>query len=107
GIRSPVGVAGSTPSETAQVNRSTTAPAATDAEFRGGRLIIDPVGNRILFTGTANEYSQLRTLLLALDTPPRQVLVEVTVAEVTLNDETRLGLEFFFNESMSDGVLTG
>ena len=39
--------------------------------------------------------------------PAKQVLIEVTVAEVTLNDQTRAGLNFFFTESGSDGTLTG
>ncbi|WP_287104267.1 secretin N-terminal domain-containing protein [Brevundimonas sp.] len=41
--------------------------------FLGGRLLTDPIGNRIIFTGTAGDYAQLRTLLTTLDTPAPQV----------------------------------
>ncbi len=76
--------------------------------FLNGRIIVDTPGNRVLFTGTAEDFTQLRSLLVALDTPQRQVLVEVTIAEVTLNDQTNIGLEWFFNQSMSGGnVLSG
>ncbi len=72
-----------------------------------GRIIVDQGGNRILFTGQADEFTQLRDLLASLDTPAREVLVEVTIAEVTLTDETRLGLEWFFTHSGSRGTTSG
>lgn len=120
--QSPVGVPGTAPSRASGSNAGDRivflpgqsgqggdgGPVIPSAQqFLGGRLLIDPVGNRILFTGTANDYAQLRTLLTTLDEPAKQVLIEVTIAEVTLNDETRVGLNFFFTESWSDGVLTG
>ena len=69
----------------------------------GGSLAVDSIGNRILFTGSATQFAQLHDLLQQLDTPPRQVLIEVTVAEVTLNDQTATGLEWFFNHSETGG----
>jgi general secretion pathway protein D len=70
-------------------------------------VVVDPGGNRILFTGSADDFTQLRNLLLTLDAPLREVLVEVTIAEVTLTDETRVGLEWFFTHSGSRGVTSG
>jgi len=75
--------------------------------FLGGRLIVDDGGNRILFTGMAEDYTELRKLLEALDKPQRQVLVEVTIAEVTLTDQTNVGLEWFFSHSMSGSSIAG
>jgi general secretion pathway protein D len=84
-----------------------TGPAPTGG-FMGGRLIVDEAGNRIIFTGAADDFTELRKLLVALDTPQRQVLVEVTIAEVTLNDQTNVGMEWFFTHSMGNGaVLSG
>jgi len=65
----------------------------------GGSIMVDPIGNRIMFTGTAAQFSQLRSLLEKLDKAPPQVMIEVTVAEVTLTDATKVGLEWFFNRS--------
>jgi general secretion pathway protein D len=81
--------------------------SSSGGTFGGGRLIVDPAGNRILFTGTAEDYTHLRSLLTALDTPLKEVLVEVTIAEVTLTKDTQLGLEWFFQHSMNGGVLSG
>jgi general secretion pathway protein D len=83
------------------------APSPTPGTFLGGRLIVDEAGNRILFTGAAEDYTELRKLLEALDKPQRQVLVEVTIAEVTLTDQTNVGLEWFFSHSMSGSSIAG
>ena len=113
---SPIGLPGTPPAAVAAANgvatRTTTSGAVSmtgaTGSFLGGRIIVDQPGNRILFTGSAEDFTELRKLLVALDTPQKQVLVEVTIAEVTLTDQTNLGLEWFFNHSMgSNGILTG
>ncbi len=55
----------------------------------------DPIANRILFRGTAIQYRDALATLEALDRPVPQVLIEVTIAEVTLTDDTRFGIEWF------------
>jgi len=69
-------------------------------------ITIDATGNRILFRGTPSEFARLRDTLVQLDQPPRQVLIELTIAEVTLTDETRFGIEWFLEQSITDGTLT-
>lgn len=98
------GLPGQPPQDTAAANAAR--PMQTGS-FGDGRLAVDEGTNRIVFTGSAEAFTELRGLIAALDTPRPQVLVEVTIAEVTLTDETRAGLEFFFTRSMSDGVLSG
>ena len=103
--QAPVGVPG-----TAPVNESSQSRGGTpgqSGQFLGGRLLTDPIGNRILFTGTASEYAQLRTLLQTLDQPAPQVVIEVIIAEVTLTDKTALGINLFGTETRGDGVLSG
>ncbi len=63
----------------------------------GSRLAVDPFGNRLIFTGTRDEYDDISQLFEGLDTPVAEVLVEVTIAEVVLSDSTRYGVEFFFD----------
>ncbi|HCK83179.1 MAG TPA: hypothetical protein DHW63_01245 [Hyphomonadaceae bacterium] len=65
-----------------------------------GGLTVDPSGNRLLFRGTPSEFERLRALLSELDTPPQQVMIELTIAEVTLTDETRFGVEFFLEQTI-------
>lgn len=69
-------------------------------------ITVDAIGNRILFRGMPSEFQRLRETLVQLDQPPRQVLIELTIAEVTLTDETRFGVEWFLEQSITDGTLT-
>ncbi len=105
----PVGVPGTPPQledRQGSLPQAATA-AAAPGQFLGGRLIVDSTGNRILFTGTATDYAQLRELLTVLDVPAPQVVIEVIIAEVTLTDGTDLGLEFFGTEVDGDGTYRG
>jgi general secretion pathway protein D len=71
------------------------------------RVTIDTAGNRLLYRGTPSEFERALLLFEQLDTPPLQVLIETTIAEVTLNDSTRFGVEWFFNEAVGDGFFRG
>ncbi len=104
--QAPVGVPGTAPVNDASMASRPTAQGATGT-FLGGRLLTDPTGNRILFTGKAADYAQLRTLLDTLDQPSPQVVIEVIIAEVTITDSTSLGISLFGTEARGDGLLTG
>lgn len=110
----PVGVPGTPAVDASQGNTgartldaSRTSQTGAQGTFLTGRILTDPIGNRILFTGTATEYAQLRTLLTTLDTPAPQVVIEVMIAEVTLTDATELGFQAFGAEQRGDGLLSG
>lgn len=62
-----------------------------------GRLTVDEMGNRIIFNGTDSEFRPLERLFRTLDTSAPEVLIEVTIAEVTLSEDERFGLEFLLN----------
>lgn len=82
-------------------------PATAAGPVRNGRITVDSVGNRLLFSGTPSEFERTRDLMEQLDTPPQQVLVELTIAEVTLTDETRFGVEWFITEAVGQGLISG
>jgi len=69
----------------------------------GTRLITDKDRNALILVGTAQEYERLRPLLIALDVPPLEVLIEVTVAELTLNDSTNLGIQWTLLNNIGGG----
>ncbi len=100
----PVGVAGGAPASSSIASTGRTVGGALPS---GGTLSVDAAGNRILFTGSGEQYAVLRSLLEQLDRPPPQVMIEVTIAEVTLTDSTRLGLEWFFNQKAMGGTFSG
>jgi general secretion pathway protein D len=71
----------------------------------GTRLIVDHDRNAVIVVGTAQEYERLRPLLTALDVPPLEVLIEVTVAELTLNDNTNLGIQWTLQNTIGNGTI--
>ena len=58
------------------------------------RFIADEVTNAIIVTTTPRQWSDIEATVKQLDRMPRQVLIEVLVAEITLNDDTRLGIDW-------------
>jgi len=64
-------------------------------------LIPDDSRNIILLRALPPDYSRLVKLLERLDNMPRQVLIEVMVAEVTLSDSWSLGIEWALHQNGS------
>lgn len=61
------------------------------------KIIADKDNNALLIMATPAEYEIITNAVRKLDVVPRQVLIEVTIAEVTLSDEFSFGLEWYFN----------
>lgn len=101
GETSPVGaVAGSSPAP-AQTAAPITTPAT--GAVGGLRLTADARTNSLILLADDAEYRNVLDIVRELDAPPPQVLIEATIAEVTLNDRLRFGVQWFFD----DGDLTG
>ena len=65
--------------------------------MRDVRIIADRENNALLILSTSGEYGAIESALRKLDIPARQVLIDVTIAEVTLSDELSVGVEWIFN----------
>lgn len=61
-------------------------------------IIPDEVNNAIVIRANAADYGRIKRTIEQLDILPRAVLIEVLIAEVTLNKELRYGLEWFFKD---------
>jgi general secretion pathway protein D len=60
-------------------------------------VIADKDTNSLLILATPADYETIENALRQLDVVPRQVLVEVMLAEVTLSDNLSLGLNYFLH----------
>ena len=67
-----------------------------------GDFVVDPLGNRLIFSGTSSEYERVLPMLTTLDVPPAEVLIEVMIAQVTLTDSTQFGVDWTI-KNLSDG----
>jgi general secretion pathway protein D len=63
------------------------------------RIVSDDSRNALLVVATARQYRMIESTLRKLDLMPMQVLIEATIAEVTLTDDLRYGVQWFVNRS--------
>jgi general secretion pathway protein D len=60
------------------------------------RIIANRRNNALLIYATPSEYAVIEGMLRKIDIIPLQVLIEATIAQVTLNDTLQYGTQFFF-----------
>jgi len=58
------------------------------------RIVPDPATNSLIIFGTGQEFQNIRNILTKIDIVPRQVLMDVMIAEVSLEDELEFGVEY-------------
>ncbi len=76
-------------------------PLSTEAGPGGGsedkmRIIANRHNNALLIYATPREYASIEGMLHKIDIAPLQVLIDATIAEVTLNDALQYGTQFYF-----------
>jgi general secretion pathway protein D len=69
----------------------------------GLTLSVDSRSNSLVFYTTGLRYESLLPMIRRLDVPPKQILLEATVAEVTLTGEFAYGVEFAFTSGKYSG----
>ena len=70
------------------------------------RIVADVENNSLLIWATNQNYERIISTLQKLDVTPRQVLIEATIAEVTLTGRLQYGLQWFFTNDVG-GSHTG
>ncbi|HEX3861966.1 MAG TPA: type II secretion system secretin GspD [Stellaceae bacterium] len=98
----------STPADAVPVSAlaANAAPDPTGGGQPGVRIEADEVHNALLIAASAKDYDLIRQVLQGIDVPPLQVLIEVTVAEVTLNDQLNYGVEYYISSGNVNTLLT-
>lgn len=76
------------------------------ANAKGPQIIADSKNNALIIVATEDEYATIEAAVRKLDVMPMQVLIEATVAEVTLNDALQYGTQFFFTHGNTQGTLS-
>jgi len=73
------------------------AAVTADADGEGSaRVVADDASNAVIVYATASEHQAIERLIFRLDDVADQVLIEATIAEVTLNDQLNFGVRYFF-----------
>jgi general secretion pathway protein D len=79
------------------------------------RIAADEARNALIVRAKGSDHTEIAAILKSLDTAARQVLLEATIAEVTLNDEVNIGTRWFFEKGnwgfrssdLDTGAVTG
>ncbi|HMA50333.1 MAG TPA: type II secretion system secretin GspD, partial [Magnetospirillaceae bacterium] len=72
--------------------------ADSGAETSGGngpRIVPDAASHTLMILATDNEYGVIEEALSHLDAKPAQILIEATIAEVTLNKTLQFGVQYY------------
>ncbi len=69
----------------------------TNLSKDGVRITANPENNTILIFARPDQQRLIEQALVALDRPQEQVAIEATIAEVTLTNELRYGVQFFLS----------
>jgi general secretion pathway protein D len=80
-------------------------PGGTDVEERV-KISADEGNNALLILASKQDYQRALEIIKSLDTMPMQVMIEATIAEVTLNDDLRFGVRWYFENGKSSIGLT-
>jgi len=79
-------------------------PLVSAQNFNGVKVVVDEDRNALVVMATPSTYQQIKNVLQRLDTLPKQVFVQVTIAEVTLTGQLQYGIEWYLKHS---GKFTG
>ena len=71
------------------------------------RITADILNNSVLIYARPDEYKLIERTLIQLDRPKLQVAIDVTIAEVTLNNQLNYGVQFFLSGGAVSNTVTG
>lgn len=91
-----------------------TGMAALVGDISGGRVVLDAPRNAIIFQGSSSDWGRMLPLIQQMDEAARQVMIEVTIAEVSLDDNEEFGVSWLakndvgrFNGNITSGTIGG
>ena len=70
-------------------------------------IMAEPVNNALLISASPRYFEEIKSLIIELDQPQAQVLIQVIVAEVTLDSERDLGIEWSYTKDIGGGNTLG
>lgn len=101
------GTSGSLSAPQSQKASPLTDTTAGDTQFSSAdgsiKVIADKDNNALIIMTTPDQYEKIESALRKLDVAQRQVLIEVTIAEVTLTGDMKYGVEWFFTNGPRRG----
>ena len=113
GFQTPSANSGTANTLGSSINQSASGKtSSSDATLRAAslptlKIAADNNKNVVIMICSPTVYRQHLGLLHQLDTQPKQVLIEATIAELSLTDELKYGVEWYINNTINSGPITG
>lgn len=106
GFASSAFASSSAAQDTGMTDTSSSSGLGPGGDDQGIRITADERNNSLLIKASARRYREILGVLRKIDRPPLQVLINATIAEVTLNDSLAYGVQFFLQKNKGlDGAL--
>lgn len=83
-------------------NNSNKAKRNISVNTNGMKMVVDERSNALIFYTTGDDYRNLLPMIKRLDIMPKQIVLEMMIAEVTLTDEFKQGVEFALTNKGAD-----
>jgi general secretion pathway protein D len=90
----------------AHAGDTNTAKGGEDLTGPAEKIIADETTNSLVVWATKSEFSLIEDALKKLDLVPMQVRIEAVIAEVTLNDDLRYGVQYLLQHDKKGVILT-
>jgi general secretion pathway protein D len=85
---------------------ASTSPSNQTPLLPNVRITADTANNSLLIYANRDQYKIIERAIFELDKAPLQVAIDVTVAEITLNNELQFGVQFFLHGSDQPGAIS-
>lgn len=97
----------STADDTSSDDISTSSVSSSSSPADQVRVTPDERNNKLLIKASERNYRKILQILQRIDQPPLQVLINATLAEVTLNDNLSYGVQFYLQKNGGKAGLLG
>lgn len=81
-------------------SNSSSRSANSEGNSSGGRFAVDDMLNTILYSGSGKDWSRALSMIKKLDKPAPSVMIEVVLAEVSLEESEDSAIEWLFNSTV-------
>jgi general secretion pathway protein D len=86
------------PADNSDQPSSQTSARPNDLELPSVRIVADEKNNTLVIFARPSDYRMIEEMLRRLDIAPQQVMIDATIAELTLNDALQYGLQYFLKD---------
>ena len=93
-------------SQASGTSRPTAEAGATAYRAGAAKVVVDEQKHALVIQTAPGEYRRILRILRHLDTPASQVMIEAAIAEITLTDELKLGVKWFFENRHNSFTFT-